>query len=175
MAGGEGGGILGSPGCVLDNSVVSALHQAGALARLLEMWPGRWVVPAQVREEASRWKAEGQSVVAILDRLERRGTIVYAEIDPALEGARMARLSRTLGQGESAAIAMADRRGFQVALDDRAARKACERLQPSVAWVSTEDLLMRAVAEGKLTRAEATTIWNGTGILDIRRGLFWDN
>jgi len=175
VAVGEGGVILGSPGCVLDNSVVSALHQAGALARLLEMWPGRWVVPAEVREEASRWKAEGHRVVVILDSLEARGIIVYAEVDPSLEGALMAQLSRTLGQGESAAIAMAYRRGFQVALDDRAARRTCERLQPSVEWVSTESLLVRAVAEGKLTRAEATAIWNATGILDIRRGLSWDN
>lgn len=170
-----GGGVPARPGCVLDNSVVSALHQAGALLRVLEIWPGRWVVPAQVREEASCWKSEGYRVVAILDSLATRGVIAYAEIDPSSEGALMGQLSRSLGQGESAAIAMAYRRGFGVALDDRAARKACERLQPSVEWVSTEGLLMRAVAEGRLTRVEAAAIWNGTGIQDPRRGLAWDN
>ncbi|MBI4492722.1 MAG: hypothetical protein HY690_08035 [Chloroflexi bacterium] len=158
--------------CVVDNSVVSALHQANALARVLGLWPGRWVIPRDVKDEAAEWEAESQRIVWILDDLCKRGIAVYAEIDLRQEGQLFASLSRTLGKGEAATIAIAHQRHFGAALDDRAARRACERLNPPVPWLATEEILSLAIAELHLTLTEARDIWAATGILDPKRQLF---
>ena len=123
---------------VLDNSVVSALHQARALSRVLALWPGRWLVPVEVRDEAAHWEAERELILQTLDDLRSRRVMDYIEIDPHSEGTLSARLGRTLGQGESAAIAVAHQRRLGVALDDHAARRACDRLNPPVTWIATE-------------------------------------
>ncbi len=154
---------------VLDNSVVSALHQARALSRVLELWPGRWLVPAEVRDEATQWKAERDRILRILDDLSSQRVVDYTEIDPHTEGPLFARLSRTLGQGESAAIAVAHQRGLGVALDDQAARRACERINPPVTWIATEEILLCAATEGQLSPEEARGIWIATGITDLKR------
>lgn len=154
---------------VLDNSVISALHQAGALERVLAFWPGKWLVPEGVREEARRWRSEGERVVRVLDDLCERGFVTYVRVDPLTEGPLLPRLSRTLGKGEAVAIAIAHGRRLGVALDDRAARQACQRLAPPLSWIATEEILLCAVREGYLTAAEAGGVWAATGIADPRR------
>lgn len=156
---------------VLDNSPISALHAAGALSRVLELWPGQWIVPLEVRGEAAAWKAEGVKVTAILHQLEASQVIEFSAIEPRLEGPLFARLQRNLGQGESAAIAIAFHRHFGVALDDRRARRACDSLAPPVPWLATEGILGQAVRDGLLTRAEAEAIWSATGIRDPNRSV----
>ncbi|MBI2939256.1 MAG: hypothetical protein HYY04_02370 [Chloroflexi bacterium] len=154
---------------VLDNSVISTLHKANALARVLDFWPGQWLIPLEVRTEAAAWKAEGHRVSTVLDDLYARRIITFVAIDPRAEGALFAQISRTLGQGESATIAIACRRQFGAALDDYTARRACERLVPQVPWLASEEVLLCAVNEGHLTRNEARAIWAATNIHDPRR------
>lgn len=156
---------------VLDNTVISSFQTAGALTRVLELWPGRWLIPVEVVGEAARWKAHGASVTLILNQLDARRVIEITAIDPRVEGALFVQLTRTLGQGESAVIAIAAHRQLMAALDDRRARRACDRLAPAVPWVPTEGILGYAVADGHLTRAEAEAIWKATGILDPRRSV----
>ena len=139
------------------------------LARVLELWPGRWLVPLEVIGEAARWKAHGASVTLILRQLDAQRALEITAVDPRIEGPLFVQLTRTLGQGESAVIAIAANRGRIAALDDRRARRACDRLSPAVPWVATEGILGYAVAEGLLTRAEAEMIWTATGILDPQR------
>ncbi len=154
---------------VLDNSPISALHVAGALSRVLQLWPGRWLVPLEVHGEAAAWKAEGLRVTAILNQLEASRIVESSVIEPRTEGPLFAQLQRTLGQGESAAIAIAFHRGLGVALDDRRARRTCERLMPPVPWIATEEILGQAIRAGLLMRTEAETIWAATGIRDPKR------
>ena len=154
---------------VLDNSVISALHQAGALRRVLELWTGQWVIPVEVKEEAAAWRGEAQRIIRILDDLCAHRIASYAELDPRAEGPLFARLNRTLGQGESATIAIAYHRRLGAALDDYAARRACERLAPPVPWIATEGILRCAVAEGHLSLAETREIWAATSIRDPKR------
>lgn len=156
---------------VLDNSVVSTFQEAGVFARILEFWPGRWLVPVEVRGEAAGWKAHGASVVAALNSLNARGIVEVTAVDPDREGTLFAQLTRTLGQGESAVIAISAHRQLTAALDDRRARRVCDRLSPPVSWVATEDILGLAIADGHLTRAEAEAIWRATGIRDPQRGV----
>jgi predicted nucleic acid-binding protein len=156
---------------VLDNTVVSALQQAGALANVLSYWPGCWLVPDEVAGEAAAWKAHGAAVTAALQRLSAARVVESTAVEPRSEGRLFAELTRRLGQGESAAIAIAYHRQLAVAVDDRQAQRACERLTPPVPWLSTEGVLGRAIRDGHLTRAEAEAIWRATGILDPNRSI----
>ncbi len=156
---------------VLDNSVLSTLQEASVLSRVLEYWPGQWLVPVEVMGEAAAWKVHGVSVTATLNSLDARGTIEITAIVPQLEGQTFAQLQRTLGQGESAAIAIAFHRKLGVCLDDLRARRACERLSPPVPWWSTEQILGQAVRDLCMTRADAEAIWSATGIRDPNRGI----
>jgi predicted nucleic acid-binding protein len=156
---------------VLDTSVLSSLHQARALDTVLACWPGRWLIPEEVREETQRWVAERERISRVLVDICRRGIASYVEIDPRTEGPTLARLSRALGQGEAAAIAIAYGRGLGAAVDDRAARRACDRLVPAVPWIATEEVLMWCITEGHMPAAEARRIWAATGISDPRRQL----
>ena len=153
----------------LDNSVISALHEAEALARVLGFWPARWIVPYQVRDEAGAWKTQGSRVLVILDALARESVLEFASVEPLTEGPVFARLQRTLGQGESAAIAIAFHRGSWVATDDRRARRSCGELSPRVPSISTEGLLGLAVKDGFLSRSEADLVWAATKIRDPQR------
>ena len=154
---------------VLDNSVISALREAESLSRVLGFWPGRWIVPLQVRDEAAAWKVQGPAVVAILDSLAEDSVVEFASVEPLPEGPAFVRLQRTLGQGESAAIAIAFHRELWVAIDDRRARRACDELSPKVPWIATEGLLGLAVTGGFLTRSQAELVWAATKIRDPRR------
>jgi predicted nucleic acid-binding protein len=156
---------------VVDNTVISSLQEAQALSRILELWPGRWLVPLEVLGEAARWKAHGANVTRTLNQLGVQRVIELTAVDPRLEGPLFAQLTRTLGQGESAIIAIAARRQCMAGLDDRRARRACDRLSPAVLWIPTEGILGYAVADGLLTRKEAAAIWTATGILDPRRSV----
>lgn len=156
---------------VLDNSVLSALHQARALEKVLGIWPGRWLIPEAVKEEARAWVVERERITKVLDALCQSGVAAYTEIDPRTEGLLLPTLSRTLGQGEAVAIAIARGRGLGAALDDLAARRACERLSPPVPWIATEEILLCAVGQAYLARADALAIWKATGIVDPKRQL----
>jgi predicted nucleic acid-binding protein len=156
---------------VLDNTVISTLQEAEVLSSVLEYWPGQWLVPLEVMGEAARWKAHGASVTATLHELDARRVLEITAIVPQVEGQLFAQLQRNLGQGESAAIAIAFHRKLGVTLDDRRARRARDRLSPPVPWLSTEEILGQAVHDGFLTRAEAEAIWQATGIRDPNRGI----
>lgn len=156
---------------VLDNTVISSLHVAGVLAHILRLWEGNWIIPLQVRDEAAAWRAHGTNVVTILSNLHALGVLVYVSPEPGPEATLFAQLTRTRGQGESAAIAIAYFRQAIVATDDRRAKRSCEILIPPVPTLATEDLLRIAVADGLLSAGQARAIWSATGILDSNRGV----
>jgi predicted nucleic acid-binding protein len=161
-----------SPGSllfVLDNAAISSLYEAGALDRVLELWPGRWIVPIEVQAEAEAWPTEGPRLRAALDSLASRHVIVVTSIDPRREGTLYAQLAVRLGAGESAAITIAHHRGNGVVLDDRTARRICQGLRPTIPCIATEEVLRLAVFEGLLTLEDARAIWRATGITDPKR------
>ena len=136
---------------------------------VLGFWPGRWIVPLQVKDEAAAWKVQGPRVVAILNSLAEESVVEFASVEPLVEGPVFVRLQHTLGQGESAAIAIAFHRKLWVAIDDRRARRACDELSPRVPWIATEGLLGLAVTDGFLTKPEADLVCAATKILDPQR------
>lgn len=156
---------------VLDNTVISSLHIASSLRQVLELWAGFWLVPLQVRAEAAAWKGHGPYVVNLLDDLDSHGVLAYVSPEPGPEGALFAQITRTRGEGESAAIAIAHHRQAAVATDDRQARRSCQDLNPPVPLLATEELLTIAVADSRLAAEQARALWSAIGITDPNRGL----
>lgn len=148
---------------VLDNDVISRLYSAGALRRALEVWPKlSFRVTEQVIEEAGQWRTQGEILVALLKELEVKGILAFVSIDESSEEeiwayARLL-LERKLGRGESASIAIACHRGFDIATDDSAAADTCKTMNPSVAIFGTGALLNMAVKDGLMTQNEVNAI-----------------
>ncbi|MBI2908716.1 MAG: hypothetical protein HYX92_13825 [Chloroflexi bacterium] len=144
---------------ILDNDVVSRLYVADALEKVALLFPpGCLCITEQVLEEARRWPAKGARLANLLEDLERKGHLSRVSVDDSSEEVwAYAELTMKgqLGQGESASIAIACSRGFDIATDDALARQACMSLNPDVTVFGTGALLNRLVADGSLTRAEA--------------------
>lgn len=148
---------------VLDNDVVSRLYGAGALRRALEVWPkSSFRVTEHVIEEARQWRTEGQRLVAFLKELEAEGILMFISIDESSEEevwayARLL-LKNKLGRGESASIAIACHRGFDIATDDSVAADTCKAMNPSVSILGTGVLLNMAVQDGLMIQGEVNAI-----------------
>ncbi len=148
---------------VLDNDVISRLYGAGALRRALEVWPRlSFCVTEQVREEARHWRTQGERLTALLEELESAGILVFISIDESSEEeiwtyARLL-LEKRLGRDESASIAIACHREFDIATDDAAAADTCKTMASSVSILGTGALLNMAVQDGLMTRNEINAI-----------------
>ena len=148
---------------MLDNDVISRLYSAGALCQTLEAWPkSSFRVTERVIKEAGQWRAQGQRLVALLKGLEVEGTLAFISIDETSEEeiwtyARLL-LEKKLGRGESASIAIACHREFDIATDDSVAADTCKAMNPSVAIFGTGDLLNMAVQDGLMTQNEVNAI-----------------
>jgi len=148
---------------VLDNDVISRLYSAGALRRALEVWPKlSFRVTERVIEEAGQWRTQGEILVALLKELESKGILAFVSIDESSEEeiwayARL-QLERKLGRGESASIAIACHRGFDIATDDSVAADTCKTVNPSVSIFGTGALLKMAVKDGLMTQSEVNAI-----------------
>jgi predicted nucleic acid-binding protein len=135
----------------------------GALRRALELWPkGSFRVTGRVINEARSWPTQGQILVALLKELEAEGTLVFISIDESSEeeiGTYAGlQLENKLGRGESASIAIACHRGFDIATDDSVAADTCKAMNPSVSILGTGTLLNLAVQDGLMTQNEVNAI-----------------
>jgi len=135
----------------------------GVLRRALQVWPkSSFRVTEQVVEEARRWRTEGQILAALLKKLEAEGILMFISIDESSEEeirayARLL-LENRLGRGESASIAIACHRVFDIATDDSVAADTCKAMNPFVSILGTGDLLNMAVQDGLMTQDEVNTI-----------------
>lgn len=121
---------------------------------LLQHLPGHhFVITAHVASE-----------ITYPDQTQRLATAMQAgalQLLPAgghAELATFARLTATLGVGESAAIAAAQHRSMLVAVEDRAARRTAESLVGKANVLGTADLVVRGIQAGVITVAEADAI-----------------
>jgi len=144
---------------ILDNDVICVLFLTDALERLLSVWPHRsFFVTDQVRMEANLWKSRGEELIALLDKLETQGIISTITIDESSEEEIIAyatlSLAKKFGMGESASIAIAQNRGYDVATNDGDAREQSRELYPSVKTIGSGSLLNWAIADGLIPEAE---------------------
>ncbi|MBM3173302.1 MAG: hypothetical protein FJZ85_06315 [Chloroflexi bacterium] len=148
---------------ILDNDVISRLYSVRALRRALEIWPKpTFYITEQVQDEAGRWPTKGRELVNLFQNLIADGILRALSIDESSEDeiwtyAKL-QLEYKLGRGESASIAIAHHRSFDIATDDEVARDICKSICPSVSTFGTGDLLNMAVQDGLITRSEADSI-----------------
>ena len=111
----------------------------------------RFVVPEHVVEEITDPVQKGALVTALNNNYLEQ--VVITEIEE-MEG--YVELHQTLGQGESACLAIAEHRGYLVSSDEKRAfrRIALERIGRH-RLLTTPDLIVRAIQAGLATVAEA--------------------
>jgi predicted nucleic acid-binding protein len=148
---------------VLDNDVVSRLYSTGVLHRALQVrLKSSFRVTEQVVEEVRQWRIEGQRFAKLLRELEAAGILMFVSIDESSEEEiwTYARLlfENRLGREESASIALACHRGFDIAMDDSVAADVCKAMNPSVSILGTGILLNMAVQNGLMTQDEVNAI-----------------
>jgi predicted nucleic acid-binding protein len=83
---------------------------------------------------------------------------VKAELQRA-EMSRALGLVAPLGEGEAAAIAIAECRNMVAVIDDAGARRALLHRVPGATVITSRDVLRRSLAGGKLTTSEAEAIY----------------
>lgn len=148
---------------ILDNDVISRLYSAGALRRALEIWPKHtFYVTQEVIDEARKWPAKGADLSALLKELLANETLGLTSINDSSEEEIWAYaellLQNKLGRGESASIAIAHHRGFDIATDDEIAQDICKAMCPSISIFGTGNILNMAVRDRLITQGKADSI-----------------
>jgi len=149
---------------IIDNDVISRLFISGCLHRLLAIWPrGSFYITEQVVSEAQRWPSRGNELITVLNDLNLQGTIIFTVINESsneeISAYTELQLLKRLGRGESASIAIASHRGYDLAIDDGVAKEICKELFPSITVYGTSSLLNMAVSDGLVTRRECDSIF----------------
>lgn len=142
----------------VDATVLIHLIRAGRLDLLGSMGGWEFVVPDQVVEEVSR---PDQAVA--LERAFQAGCVRRdSSTDPG-EIAMYAGLSRRMGKGEAACLAMATTRGWMLASDDRgrAFRRLVRERIGEECLIGTSGILRVARQQGVVSEEEADRIREG--------------
>ena len=136
---------------VTDTSILINLFHAGHLDLLGQLRGFRFVIPDEVISEVTR----PDQAVVVEDALSR-GVIFRESIADPEELKIFGDLSRTLGIGESACLALAQGRGWIVACDERRVffREAESRLG-SGRILNTPGLYLLCIRGGLITVEEA--------------------
>jgi predicted nucleic acid-binding protein len=134
-----------------DANVLINLIHIGQLD-LLKQLPGyRFVVPEHVEAEVNQEDQARRLAAALTDDV--LATTAITALD---EMALYAELHRTLGQGESACLAIAVHRGFSVASDEKKAfRRTAIKHIGEGRLMTTPDLIVSAIRAGLATVAQA--------------------
>ena len=134
------------PEIVFDTCVISNFALAGALEVIAELYRGKAHIPEFVAAEIMRGVQAGNVGLAAVPEAVRAGWLKETGLRSRQERALFESLSRSLGLGEAAGIAVAGRRGFYFASDDKLARTEAARL--GISLTGTLGILSRAVRGG---------------------------
>ncbi len=134
------------PEIVLDTCVISNFALAGALGVIERLYKGQARIPEFVAAEIMRGIQGGNALLAAVPKAVRAGWLKETGLRSREEKALFESLSRSLGLGEAAGIAVAKRHGLRFASDDRVARAEAARL--GVPLTGTLGILGLAVRNG---------------------------
>ncbi len=134
------------PEIVFDCCVVSNFAQAGALDILEDLYRGKAVITDFVSAEILRGIQAGHARLGAVTKAVRIGWLKETGLRSAEEKRLFETLSISLGLGEASSIAVAKRRGFHFASDDKVARAEAARLE--VPLTGTLGVLLKAVRTG---------------------------
>jgi len=141
---------------VLDTTVLSNFALIEGLALLERLYGHRACTALAVVEEIRRGLAAGYSVLQHVERAfappVNAGWLKITPLTASPEQARYLELLDTLGPGEAACLALAERHRLVLASDDLAARHAATQI--GVRLTGTIGILTRLVREGVLSLAE---------------------
>ena len=131
------------PEVVFDTCVISNFALAEALGVIEDLYRGRANIPEFVGAEIMRGIQAGSARLAAVPKAVRAGWLEETGLRSRKDKALFESLSRSLGWGEAAGIAVAKGCGFRFASDDKVARAEAGRL--GVPVTGTVGILVRAV------------------------------
>ena len=134
------------PEIVFDCCAVSNFALAGALGIMESLYRDRAYITDFVAAEILRGIQSGHARLEAIPKAVRAGWLKETGLRSGKERGLFEALSVSLGLGEASSIAVAKRRGFRFASDDRVARAAAARL--GVPLTGTVGILAKAARGG---------------------------
>jgi predicted nucleic acid-binding protein len=134
------------PEIVFDTCAVSNFALADALDILAGLYRGRAYITGFVAAEILRGIQAGHARLDGIPKAVRDGWLKETGLKRGEEKKLFEALSVSMGLGEASSIAVAKKRGFVLASDDRAARMEAGRL--GVSMTGTLGILAKAVRTG---------------------------
>lgn len=134
------------PEIVFDTCVISNFAVAGALGILEGLYRDRAYITDFVAAEILRGNQAGHARLGAIPKAVQAGWLEEIGLRTGKERELFKTLSVSLGLGEASSIAIAKRRGFRFASDDRVARTEAARL--GVPLTGTLGILVKAARGG---------------------------
>ncbi len=134
------------PEIVLDTCVPSNFALAGAMGAIEKLYGGQALVPDFVAVEIIRGIQSGNAGLEAVPEAIKAGWLKEAFLRSREERELFEVLTRSMGLGEAAGIALAAKRGWRFASDDRQARAEAGRL--GICLTGTLGILIKAVRMG---------------------------
>jgi len=134
------------PEIVFDTCVLSNFALAGALGIMERLYRDRAHITDFVAAEILRGIQAGYARLGAIPKAVRSGWLKETGLGSGKEKGLFETLSVSLGLGEASSIAIAKRRGFRFASDDRVARAEAARL--GVPLTGTLGVLVKAARGG---------------------------
>ncbi len=146
---------------VLDASVIINLLATGHANTILQALAVPLYVTDYVVREIEQGAVNGRPEPALLAELISKQVLVVKELTgTALEnffGMVSGRTSSSLGDGEAATLAIADRNGFSAAIDEKKATRIAEERFKTLQLVTTVDILASPPVQDSLGREALST------------------
>ena len=144
---------------IADASVMIGLNASGYAGRIIELSERRVIVPDNARSELAIGARFGHDDGAQLEVLIASGLVhrmaLEGEALTTYEALIDGSFGETLDDGEAATIAIAVQYGGVAVLDERKARRMCQRHFPHVIQGCTAQWLLGTIALGQAAHAEA--------------------
>lgn len=144
------------PKVIFDTMVISNFAKAGQLELLREMYPANACCSGFVVAEVLRGFRQGHNDLEQLVRHLSEGWPHQEDLSTSFERQLYARISVSLGDGESACLALAAERGYVFACDDRLARSEAVRL--GIPLTGTVGILIKAARSGVIDLKKSNAI-----------------
>ena len=134
------------PEIVIDTCVISSFALAGALEILESFYRNKAYITDFVAAEILRGIQSGSARLKAVPKAVQAGWLKETGLRSGKGKTLFRMLSVSLGLGEASSIAVAKRRGFRFASDDRVARAEAARL--GIPLTGTLGILIKAVRGG---------------------------
>ena len=144
------------PDVIFDTVVISNFAKAGQLELLRNMYPATACCSGFVVAEVLRGFRQGHPDLELLVQLLADGWPRQDDLSTPAERQLYARISISLGDGESSCLALAAERGYIFACDDRLARSEAVRL--GIALTGTVGILIKAVRSDVIDLKKANAL-----------------